>query len=239
VGQHGKPRNPTRRVFVLGNRQGAPTWDVQVSKAASLSDLSVSSVKRYARIAEREVSLAPRKSGGRPPRRTGLLEEAARKGHEGASRGHHLRKTLLSVQSATGKGFSIFTVPKAAALNRVGYGTGRVAKSYLERSVATKGVDPKAVSLRGRDADYHLAVGAWAASWIAGVLPGAAQPRGKRTPPCQHERGGGYGTFAVGVKRATAAAIFEAYHVSPILPSSHVFNEQKLISAHRFVRQRF
>jgi hypothetical protein len=73
---------------------------------------------------------------------------------------------------------------------------------------------------------------------------------------CQHECGGGYGTLAFGVKGAITAAIFEAYHVeevlasnlhsvgggfsvrpSPILPSSQVLNEQKLIWAHRFVRQ--
>jgi hypothetical protein len=27
-------------------------------------------------------------------------------------------------------------------------------------------------------------LGAWVASWKAGVVLGAAQPRGKRTPPC-------------------------------------------------------
>jgi hypothetical protein len=179
----------------LGNRQGAPTWDVQVSKAASLSDVSDSCLKRYARIAEREVSLAPRKSGGRPPRRTGLLEEAARKGHEGASRDHHLRKTMLSVQSATGKGFSISTVPKAAALNRVGFSQKR-SVGAMERDEWRRATRRGVWSRRGWTLKRFLIVdemraiislsvlGAWVASWKAGVVLGAAQPRGKRTPPC-------------------------------------------------------
>ena len=47
----------------------------------------------------------------------------------------------------------------------------RVAKSYLERSVVTKGVDPEAVSLRGRDADYHLAVSAGCLGVVGDVGP--------------------------------------------------------------------
>ena len=36
--------------------------------AARLFDVSLSSVKRYARIADRGASLGPRKGGGRPPK---------------------------------------------------------------------------------------------------------------------------------------------------------------------------
>ena len=38
------------------------------SAAARLFGVSLSSVKRYARIAQRRASLAPRKGGGRPPK---------------------------------------------------------------------------------------------------------------------------------------------------------------------------
>ncbi len=36
--------------------------------AAGLFEVNLSSVKRYARVAERGASLAPRKGGGRPPK---------------------------------------------------------------------------------------------------------------------------------------------------------------------------
>jgi transposase len=45
------------------------------SKAARLFGVSLSSVKRYARIAQRGASLTPRKGGGRPPK----TDESARK----------------------------------------------------------------------------------------------------------------------------------------------------------------
>jgi transposase len=49
------------------------------SAAARLFEVSLSSVKRYARIAGRGASLAPRKGGGRPPKADetarSLLEE--------------------------------------------------------------------------------------------------------------------------------------------------------------------
>ncbi len=51
--------------------------------AARLFDVSLSSVKRYARIAERGASLEPRKGGGRPPKvdetTEKLLEEDVQK----------------------------------------------------------------------------------------------------------------------------------------------------------------
>ncbi len=41
---------------------------ISKSAAARLFGVSLSSVKRYARMAERGTSLAPRKGGGRPPK---------------------------------------------------------------------------------------------------------------------------------------------------------------------------
>ena len=64
------------------------------SAAARFFSVSLSSVKRYARIANQGTSLAPRKGGGRPPK----ADETTRKlleGCEGASRGHHQREASL------------------------------------------------------------------------------------------------------------------------------------------------
>jgi transposase len=52
-----------RKSIVRAVEDGMPK-----SAAARLFGVSLSSVKRYARIAQRGVSLAPRKGGGRPPK---------------------------------------------------------------------------------------------------------------------------------------------------------------------------
>src|SRR5215210_4715915 len=69
------------------------------SAAARLFGVSLSSVKRYARIASRGESLKPRKGGGRPPKTDEttqkLLEEDARRGREGAPCSRRLRETSL------------------------------------------------------------------------------------------------------------------------------------------------
>jgi transposase len=52
-----------RKAIVRAVEDGMPK-----SAAARLFGVSLSSVKRYARIAQRGVSLAPRKGGGRPPK---------------------------------------------------------------------------------------------------------------------------------------------------------------------------
>ncbi len=63
-----------RRRIVAAVEGGMPK-----SEAARLFDVSLSSVKRYCRLAFREESLAPRKGGGRPPKTNAaiarLLEE--------------------------------------------------------------------------------------------------------------------------------------------------------------------
>jgi transposase len=53
-----------RRSIVRAVEDGMPK-----SAAARFFGVSLSSVKRYARITQRGGSLAPRKGGGRPPRR--------------------------------------------------------------------------------------------------------------------------------------------------------------------------
>ena len=88
------------------------------SVAARLFDISLSSVKRYARIADRGASLAPRKGGGRPPK----ADEATRKLLEAdveerpAATVSERRRFL---QSATGKSLSASTVKRL--LKRMGF----------------------------------------------------------------------------------------------------------------------
>ena len=108
------------------------------SRAARLFGVSLSSVKRYVRIANQGASLAPRKGGGRPPK-VGeairkLLEEDV---HECPTATVADRCHLL--QSVTGKSFSLSTIKRL--LKRLGFsqkdglcgdGAGRVAESSLE-----------------------------------------------------------------------------------------------------------
>jgi transposase len=68
-----------RRRFVKAVQEGG----ISKSAAARLFDVSLSSVKRYARIANRGASLKPRRGGGRPPKvdetTEKLLEEDVQK----------------------------------------------------------------------------------------------------------------------------------------------------------------
>src|SRR5215210_8445575 len=88
------------------------------SAAARLFDVSLSSVKRYARIADRGASLAPRKGGGRVPK----ADEATRKLLEAdveerpAATVSERRRFL---QSAMGKSLSASTVKRL--LKRMGF----------------------------------------------------------------------------------------------------------------------
>ncbi len=59
-----KPYSEDLRVRIVRAIKGG----MSKSAAARLFGVSLSSVKRYARIADRGASLAPRKGGGRPPK---------------------------------------------------------------------------------------------------------------------------------------------------------------------------
>ena len=59
-----------RASIVRAVQEGMPK-----SVAARLFGVSLSSVKRYVRIAQRGVSLAPRKGGGRPPKTNEIVEK--------------------------------------------------------------------------------------------------------------------------------------------------------------------
>ena len=81
------------------------------SAAARLFGVSLSSVKRYAKIAERGESLEPRKGGGRPPKADEtiqrLLEEDV---HERPAATIADRSRFL--QSMTGKSLSVSTLKR-------------------------------------------------------------------------------------------------------------------------------
>src|SRR5215216_3450359 len=88
------------------------------SQAARLFGISLSSVKRYARLANQGESLAPRKGGGRPPKADEatrkLLEEDIRRRPAAtiADRRHFL-------ESLTGKTLSVPTLRRL--LKRIGF----------------------------------------------------------------------------------------------------------------------
>jgi hypothetical protein len=99
------------------------------SAAARLFGVSLSSVKRYARIAERGESLGPRKSGGRPPKAYEIIEkELEADVHERPAA--TTRDRCRSLQSMTDKSLSTSTVR-------------RLLKTMGHTSVGVEGVSYK------------------------------------------------------------------------------------------------
>ncbi len=89
------------------------------STAARLFGVSLSSVKRYLKLADQGVSLAPRKGGGRPPkidRATQKLLEEDVKGRPAATTVSERRRFL---HDTTGKALSASTVKRL--LKRLGF----------------------------------------------------------------------------------------------------------------------
>ena len=88
------------------------------SAAARLFGVSLSSVKRYARMADRGTSLAPRKGGGRPPKADEttrkLLEEDAKERPAAT-----LKERRRFLEHATAKTLSDSTVGRL--LKRMGF----------------------------------------------------------------------------------------------------------------------
>ncbi len=88
------------------------------SAAARLFGVSLSSVKRYARISQRGASLEPRKGGGRPPKTdqtTSRLLEADVKQRPTAT----VKERRLFLEQATGKTLSDSTVGRL--LKKMGF----------------------------------------------------------------------------------------------------------------------
>lgn len=88
------------------------------SVAARLFSVSLSTVKRYMRLADREASLAPRKGGGRPPKTDQiirrLLEEDVRERPAAT-----ISDRRLLLETTTGKSLSTSTVKRL--LKRLGF----------------------------------------------------------------------------------------------------------------------
>jgi len=88
------------------------------TEAARIFGVSLSSVKRYLRLAEREEPLAPRKGGGRPPKTNAatarlLEEDVARRPYAAA----HERAAFL--RTASGVALSTSTIRRL--LRRLGF----------------------------------------------------------------------------------------------------------------------
>ena len=109
-----KPYSEDLRISIVNALQSG----MSKSAASRLFGVSLSSVKRYARIADRGASLAPRKGGGRPPkadRTTERLLEADIRERPAATISERCRFLL----SATGKSLSLSTVKRL--LKRMGF----------------------------------------------------------------------------------------------------------------------
>ena len=119
------------------------------SGAARLFGVSLSSVKRYARIADRGASLEPRKGGGRPPK----VDEAVKKLLEGDAEKRPAatvpeRRRFL--EQLTGKSLGSSTIRRAP--KRLGFsqkngawggdGARRMVEGRLEGHMVAKEVDP-------------------------------------------------------------------------------------------------
>ena len=99
------------------------------SAASRLRGVSLSSVKRYARIAERGASLAPRKGGGRPPKGDQTIErllEADIRERPAAT----ISERFRFLWSATGKNLSLST---EAALEENGLQPKKQSVVAMER----------------------------------------------------------------------------------------------------------
>jgi transposase len=88
------------------------------SAAARLFDVSLSSVKRYARIANRGASLKPRKGGGRPPKTNETMKKVLEEDvKERPAATVHDRRLFL--QSVTSDPLSVSTIKRL--LKRMGF----------------------------------------------------------------------------------------------------------------------
>ena len=152
-----KPYSEDLRIRIVRAVRGGTSK----SAAARLFGVSLSSAKRYLRIAQRGASLAPRKGGGRPPKTDQaaekLLEEdvAELPAATVSERRRFLERT-------TGKALSDSTVKRL--LKRLGFsqktdyggdGAGRMAKGSLEGDGRRRGWH-RAARVRGRDGGQHL-----------------------------------------------------------------------------------
>ena len=86
--------------------------------AAQFFGVSLSSVKRYARIASRGASLEPRKGGGRPPKTDGITEKLLEEDVQ-TRPAATIRQRRLFLEHTTGKALSLSTVRRL--LKKMGF----------------------------------------------------------------------------------------------------------------------
>src|SRR5215217_548237 len=159
------------------------------SEAARLFSISLSSVKRYTRLASRGEPLTPRKGGGRPPKADDatrkLLEEDVR-----ARPSATVEERRRFLESLAGKSISAPTLRRL--LKRMGFsrkkdcggaGTRRMAKSGLEGDVGPIAGCPLP-GVRGRDGNEHLAFSAIRLGQEGRGLTARCPVTGARTPRC-------------------------------------------------------
>ena len=109
-----KPYSEDLRTRIVAAVEGGMTK----AEAAQLFNVSLSSVKRYCRLAVQRESLAPRKGGGRPPKTnatiSSLLEEDVGRRPYAA-----VRERVAFLRGASGVGLSVSTVRRL--LRRLGF----------------------------------------------------------------------------------------------------------------------
>jgi transposase len=110
-----KPYSEDLRIRVVKALRGG----MSKSAASRLFAVSLSSVKRYARIAERGASLAPRKGGGRPPKVDQTIERLLEADNIRERPAATISERCRFLWSATGKNLSLSTVKRL--LKRMGF----------------------------------------------------------------------------------------------------------------------
>jgi transposase len=110
-----KPYSEDLRIRVVKALRGG----MSKSAASRLFAASLSSVKRYARIAERGAPLAPRKGGGRPPKVDQTIERLLEADNIRERPAATISERCRFLWSATSKNLSLSTVKRL--LKRMGF----------------------------------------------------------------------------------------------------------------------
>lgn len=164
---------------------------------AQLFGVSLSSAKRYVRVAERGASLTPKKGGGRPPKTDEttrkLLEEDVKECPAAT-----VYERCCFLQIITGKSLSSFTLKRL--LKRMSFSQktqcgGAEARLVSKSSMEGDGLGgggPAPAGFCGRDGGKYLPLSpaCVVAPRAASILLGSPQPWPENHLAGQHERGG-------------------------------------------------
>ena len=163
------------------------------NEAASLFGVSLSSVKRFARMDRDGVSLAPRKPPGRPPKSNDItrrLLEADLADRPAATASERRRY----LERMTGESMSDSTLRRL--VRRLGHSRNKITPRLRARRVPESGLAGDGVRgalrqkarVRGRDGIEHLPSRALClfSQRREGVLLGSAKPRQEHDPAFEH-----------------------------------------------------